>query len=345
MQAAIIGFSKAGKSTLFSVVTGRDVTAFRKEGEAIEAVAVVRDPRVDDIAGIVRPKRIRYAEMRVVLVPDVRHGSDSAEWVDPARRSDLLCVVVRGFNADDVYHEKGSVDPERDRRDMTAELLLADLELIEKRLDRIGREKKSGETPAQMMEEKTLVKCKGAVEAGRLLNDLDLTPQEQQAVRQLDLLSRVPVLWVYNVDEGRIAEAQTQWPSAFVVSGKIEREIMAIEDPQEREQYLRDIGLEMSGSDRLIRAAYDKLGMMSFYTMGPDEARAWTIRKNTAAPAAGGKIHSDIERGFIRVEVIKHADLMAAGSEAAARAQGKMQLRGRDYIIEDGDICLFRFNV
>ena len=161
-------------------------------------------------------------------------------------------------------------------------------------------------------------------------------------MRSLGLLSLKPVLWTYNVDEKDVKDGGLD---PVTISCKIEQEITAIEDAEERKQYLAELGLTSPGVDRMNRAAYDTLGLMSFYTMGEDEARAWTIRKGSTAPVAAGKIHTDIERGFIRVEVVKYDDLLAAGSEAAVKAQGKIQLKGKDYIIEDGDICNFRFNV
>jgi len=177
------------------------------------------------------------------------------------------------------------------------------------------------------------------------VNTLDLSGEELEAIRSLNLVTLMPILRIFNVDEDRVASAVPAGENVFVVSAQIEKEIMGMEDQAEREEYLKEMGLESSGLDRLNAAAYDALGLMSFYTMGKDEVRAWTIRKGTAAPAAGGKIHSDIERGFIRVEVIKYDDLVAAGSEAAVKAQGKALLKGKDYIMEDGDICHFRFNV
>ncbi len=169
--------------------------------------------------------------------------------------------------------------------------------------------------------------------------------EELSAICSLNLVTLMPVLWIYNVDEDRVAGSAGEGGDVFLISALIEKEIMGIEDPTERDEYLKALDLDTSGLDRLNAAAYDALGLMSFYTMGKDEVRAWTIRKGTPAPAAGGKIHSDIERGFIRVEVIKYDDLVVAGSEAAAKSQGKAHLKGKDYIMEDGDICHFRFNV
>jgi ribosome-binding ATPase len=345
MKIALLGLPQSGKRTLFSLLTGREVSEHRGEGESIEGVAPIRDPRVDYLAELMQPNKVTYAENKVVLCPDIMEGTGKREWLDAARRCDLLCLVVRAFTSERVYHPAGSIDAGRDRRTLNTELLLADLELIEKRLERIAKEKKSGRTPAQLKEEQTLAKCRDAVEQEINLGSLEFDPEELESVKSLNLVTLMPLLWVYNVDEDKVAEGQSGTEQSFTVSALIEKEIMAMDDPTERREYMEAIGLNSSGLDRLNAAAYDALGLMSFYTMGKDEVRAWTIRKGTAAPAAGGKIHSDIERGFIRVEVVKYDDLTVAGSEAAVKAQGKALLKGRDYIIEDGDICNFRFNV
>lgn len=342
MKVALLGYSQAGKRTLFTLLTGRHIPPGRKETESIEGLAPVRDPRVDDIARLVNPEKTKYAETVFVLCPDVQDGDMVRSWMEPARVCDLLGLVVRAFKSESVYHPKGSVDPTRDRANLEAELLLADLELLEKRLERIGKEKKAGQTPAQVLEEKTLVRCRQAIEAGTKLGGLTLEPHELAAIRSLNLFALKPVLWAYNVDEGDVREEGTD---PFTVACKIEQEIMGIEDPGERKEYLASLGLTSLGLDRMNRAAYDAMGLMSFYTMGKDEVRAWTIRKGTLAPVAAGKIHSDIERGFIRADVIKYDELMALGSESAVRAHGKALLKGKDYVIEDGDICEFRFNV
>ena len=345
MKIALLGLPQSGKRTLFSLLTGREVSDHRGEGESVEGIAPIRDPRVDVIAGIAKPEKIKYAENKIVLCPDITEGTGKREWLDAARRCDLLCMVVRAFTSDTVYHPSGSVDADRDRRALNTELLLADLELIEKRLERIAKEKKAGRTAAQMKEEHTLLKCREAIEAEKNIITLDLDEEELASVKSLNLVTLMPLLWVYNVDEDKVAINRDEHGDAFTVSALIEKEIMAMDNPEERNEYLEAMGLSSSGLDRLNAAAYDKLGLMSFYTMGKDEVRAWTIRKGTLAPAAGGKIHSDIERGFIRVEIIKYDDLTSAGSEAAVKSQGKALLKGKDYVIEDGDICNFRFNV
>jgi GTP-binding protein YchF len=345
MKIALLGLPQSGKKTLFTLLTGREVPEHINEGESLEGVALIRDPRVDVLTEIAKPDKTKYAENKVVLCPDMAEGAGKREWLDAARRCDLLCLVVRDFASESVYHPCGSVDAARDRRALQTELLLADLELIEKRLERLAKEKKGGKTPAQAREEDVLMKCRDAVENERGINTLGLNEEEMDAIRSLNLVTLMPILFISNVDEDRVGSSEGAEENLFLISALIEKEIMEMDDPAERDEYLKSIGLQSSGLDRLNAAAYDALGLMSFYTMGKDEVRAWTIRKGTPAPSAGGKIHSDIERGFIRVEVIKYDDLTAAGSEAAAKAQGKAHLKGKDYIMEDGDICHFRFNV
>ncbi|MDD5483722.1 MAG: DUF933 domain-containing protein [Kiritimatiellae bacterium] len=351
MKVGLLGFAQSGKKTFFSLLTGRkqDGSIALKEGEALEGIAPIRDPRVDALAGLFKPERVKYAENIIVLCPDLTPpGSAGAAraWLESARKCDLLCILIRSFSSDAVYHPLGDVNPERDRNALESEIVLADLEIIEKRLERIEREKKAGQTPRQIQEEKTLLKIKGTIEKEMRLCAPVLDRQESDSIKSLALLILKPVIWAYNVNEDQLGkQVHQQTGNIFNISCRIEQEIMALENQAERLDYLKEIGVSSSGLDRLNQAAYDALGLMSFYTVGGDEVRAWTIRKGALAPEAGGKVHTDIERGFIRVEIIKYDDLIAAGSEAAAKARGKMQVKGRDYAIADGDICHFRFNV
>jgi len=350
MRVALLGFPQAGKRTLFSLLTGRDVPEGGKEFESVDGQACVRDPRVDAIAEIVKPRKTRYAETTFVLCPDVMEESNERHWLEAARRCDLLCMVVRAFSSESVYHPHGSVDPDRDRANLETELFLADLELIETRLERIKKEKRAGpeshrrvgQTPVQALEEKTLLKCKGSIEAGRNLSILSLESHEIASIKSLGLLTLISVLWMYNVDETQVG---SEGNNLLKISCLIEREIMSIEDFDERKEYLKEMRLASTGLERMNKAVNDALGLITFYTIAGDEVAAWTVRKGTPAPAAAGKVHSDMERGFIRVEIIKYDDLIAAGSEATAKGQGKALLKGKDYVIEDGDICFFRFSV
>ncbi len=350
MKIALLGLENSGKRSFFAMLTGRgNSTASKKivstkEGEAIEGVAPIYDERVDTLAKIFKPERVKYAENNIVLCPHIVFDSQKKDWINEARRCDLLCIVIRDFSAAEVFHPQGSVDAARDRAAIESELLLADLELIEKRLERIEKEKKAGTTPHQIIEESSLKKLKAHIEGNTKLILPDLTNDESLSIRSLSLFIMKPVIWAYNVDENRVSEKRMA-QNEFNVSCKLEEELMLIDNEEERKALMQSLGIKKSGLDQLNAAAYSAMGLMSFYTVGSDEVRAWTIKKGTKAPAAGGKVHTDIERGFIRAEIIKYDDLIAAGSEAAAKAQGKMQLKGKDYVIEDGDICHFRFNV
>lgn len=343
MKIALIGLPQAGKKTLFSLLTGRSVPEGRKPGETVEGIAHIRDARVDALAKICDPQRIVYAENNFVLCPDAVTGANSREWLDAARRCDLLCLVVRAFASDAVYHPEGSVDAARDEESLRSELLFADMEMVETRLSRIEKEARAGLSTDQKLEQATLQKCMAALEEGGRLSDASLDPRELASVCSLGLLTLIPLLVTHNVSEDDLGADSPE--GVLVVSCLIEQEIAAMDDADEREEYMEAMGLTASGLDRVNAAAYDALGLMSFYTTGKDECRAWTIRKGSPAPVAGGKIHSDIERGFIRVEVIKFDDFVGAGSEHAAKEQGKMLTKGKDYVIEDGDTCHFLFNV
>ena len=343
MKIALLGLTNTGKKTLFKLLTRRDVPASMKPGEILEGVGPIRDKRVDTLAELFKPDKTSYAENHFVLCPDITEGSQTREWMDPARRCDLLCILIRAFESESVYHPAGIVDPERDRANIETELLLADLQLVETRLQRLAKEKKAGQSQAQKLEEDILKRFQAALDEEKLLSTVSLEPHEESVIRSLDLITRIPILYAYNIAEDDIGKDFDA--SIFVISCEIEKEIDTIEDPGEQQEFLEAMGLSAPGLERINAALYDALGLMSFYTVGEDECRAWTIKKGATAPAAGGKIHSDIERGFIRVEVIKYDDLIELGSEQAVKAKGKLQLQGRDYIIEDGDICHFLFNV
>ena len=343
MQIALIGLAQAGKRTLFSMLTGRAVPDSREPGEVLEGIASICDRRVDALAEIFQPEKATYAENDFVLCPDASTGSGASLWMKAARRCQLMCLVVRSFESDQVYHPSGSVDAKRDRDLLETELVLADLELVETRLQRLAKEARSGLRAEQKQEQAALEKCLPHLEAGEPLIGLDLPEHELKEIQSLDLVTFMPQLCVYNVSEEDLAS--DFGPGSVAISCKIEGEVMAIDDAEERQEFLEALGLEWSGLDRVNTAAYDALGLMSFYTVGEDECRAWTVSRGSLAPTAGGKVHSDIERGFIRAEVIGYDDFIAAGSEQAAKAQGCMQTRGKDYVVSDGDILHFLFSV
>lgn len=343
MKIAILGLAQTGKKTLFTLLTGRAVPATRKPGEALEGMAAIRDERVDALSDLYQPTSTVYAENQFVLCPDITENSKARDWMDPARRCDLLLLLTRAFDSPEVFHPAGSVDPGRDRAMIETELILADMQLVETRLSRLAKEKKGGQSQGQALEEEILRRFNAALDEEKPLSTVPLEPHEEQAIKGLALVTRIPVIHAYNVAENDIGK--DFGAGIFTISCEIEKEIAAIADAGERQEFMEAMGLTQPSLDRINAALYEALGLMSFYTVGEDECRAWTIRQGSTAPIAGGKIHSDIERGFIRVEVIKYNDLMAARSEQGVKKAGKMQSNGRDYIIEDGDICHFLFNV
>lgn len=343
MQVALLGLTQAGKKTLFSLLTGREVTGVTKRGETIEGIASVRDPRVDVLSKMYQPKKTTYAQNHFVLCPDIAVGSEARAWLDPAQRCDLLCCVIRAFEASDVYHPDGLVDAARDRKKIQAEMLLADMYMVETRLQNIAKDKHKYKTTKHDVEEEALRLCAKALENEESLSTLEFSLPHRESLRGMDLITRKPVMFVDNVSEDDISTPAAA--GTVTISCAIEKEIVGIEDEKERGEFMAEMGLDSPGLDRMNAAIYDALGLMSFYTLGTDECRAWTIRKGVTAPVAGGVIHSDIERGFIRVQVIRFDDLVAAGSEEAAKQNGHMHLKGKDYVIEDGDLCDFLFNV
>jgi ribosome-binding ATPase len=343
MKIALLGLAQTGKKTLFSLLTGRNVPETLKPGESLEGVALIQDPRIDSLSKMYNPKKKVYAENTFVLCPDITDNSQSREWMVSAKRCDLLCILIRAFDSANVFHPAGSVDPERDKEMIISELLLTDMQLIDTRLQRLAKEKKGGQSAAQALEEDILLRFNEALEQEQLLSTVKLLPHEEDSIRNLDLITRIPLLITYNISEDDIGKESPD--GSLSISCEIEGEIATIEDPEERKEFMDELGLKEPSLVRVNAALYKALGLMSFYTVGKDECRAWSIKIGSTAPVAGGKIHSDIERGFIRAEVIKYDDLINAGSEQTAKSTGKMQLCGKDYTIGDGDICNFLFNV
>lgn len=343
MKIALIGYPQSGKRTLFSLLTRTDIIQHRHHTEIISGKAKVIDKRVDALSKIFNPQKITYAETEFLLCPDIV-VDENVYWSKQAHQADLLCVVVRAFSDTNIFHPLGSVNWQKDLDNITAELLFADLELVEKRLERIqSDELKKKLSNAQSLEKQTLTKCHKCLDNNKLIQSLSLSQDELNSINSLQFLTQKPILWCLNVDEENINNFNNK--NVFTISAKIEQEINSIENKEEQIKYLHSLGLTDSGINRLNNAVYDTMGLMSFYTVGQDEVRAWTIKKDTKAPHAGGKIHSDIARGFIRVEIIKYNDLISLGSEQAVKAHGKSKVKGKDYIIEDGDICHFLFNV
>ena len=360
LRAALIGFPSSGKTTLFQLMTSAN-DAPRGKGDVNIGISKVPDARLDVLTAMYNPrKRVPATVEFTDIVAAARTGAGAQALVDVAgyKNADALVHVVRAFRDQAVPHPSGSVDPARDAQAMEDELILADLGVVERRLERIEKDLKKART-ADLEKERDLVqRCKDALEAGTPLRALELSGDDLKRLRGFQLLSAKPLLLVINLDEADMQEvgasiekaAQKTGLTTFLahaatkavaVCAKIELEISQL-DRADAAAFLADLGLTESGLDRVIRASYDLLGYMSFFTVGEDECRAWSIPRNTPAHLAAGEIHSDIQRGFIRAEVVSYGSLTTRGSMHASKEHGEVRLEGKEYIVQDGDIINFR---
>ena len=350
MKVGLTGFSRAGKTTLYNALTGLSaaVGGFEARHEAAMAVVKVPDSRVDALSEIVHPKEKKYAEVTFLDFPPSQERKAALEnqSVVQLREVDAMAQVVRAF--DDPLADEPAA-PVRDLNAFQAELILADLAVIEKRMERIRKE--ASKDRGREMD--LLVRCQSSLEEERPLRGLEFLPEEQTLLSGFAFLSEKPLLVVYNSDESALQEplptdvseyARTENLTVVPVCGKLEMEIAQLE-ADERAEFLSELGLSETARDRFIRHAYDHLRLMSFFTAGPMEVRAWTITQETAAVNAAGKIHSDIERGFIRAEVISYDDYIEHRGETGCRSAGRLRLEGKDYRVQDGDVMHIRFNV
>ncbi|HSM13509.1 MAG TPA: redox-regulated ATPase YchF [Thermoanaerobaculia bacterium] len=356
MQFGILGLPKVGKTTLFNTLTASDETTdkFAAAGQTHVGVARVPDPRLARLRDLYRPRRYTPATVEYVDIPGIQQG-EGAESLDLAKLKtvDGLLHVVRAFEDPEIPHAGGRIDPRADIATLDLELILADHEIVERRIARLDQAAKRGRSPEEERERALLVDTVlPALESETPLRRLELAGDDERRLRGFQLLSAKPMLVVVNVAEGEVASAD---PAAYglgeegglpgvVVSAPIELEISRLA-ADEQVEFLSDLGLAEPSLDRVIRACYGLLGLISFFTVGEDEVRAWTIRRGTVARAAGGTIHSDIERGFIKAEVVDCEDLLRLGSLPACREKALLRLEGKDYVVRDGDVAHFRFNV
>ena len=352
MQTGIIGLPQVGKTTLFRILTKAHVDA--KGGQATHVgVAKVPEPRLVELAKLYHPKKIMYATVQYVDLAGVQKER-MRESLASLRDVDAIAHVIRVFDDPSVPHSEGNIDPLRDVTNLDLELILSDHEQVSKRLERVDKDLKKKKDPALEWEKAVLEKCKAHLEAEKPLRELELTPEERKPISGFLFLSQRPMLYVLNLGDDEAAEmdkavekhkleALQGRPNTAVVAvcGRLEAELAEMEE-KEAAELLASYGLKEPGLNRLIHATYDLMGLIAFFTAGEPEVRAWTIRKGSTAVKAAGEIHSDIEKGFIRAEVVRCEDLLAAGSIAAAKEKAQVRLEGKEYIVREGDVILFR---
>jgi GTP-binding protein YchF len=355
MKTAIIGLPMTGKTSLFTILTGAHQEARIGSTSARMGVAKVPDARLDALAKLFEPNKLTHAAVEYVDMPAVSKESlRDASYVASLRVVDAFAHVLRLFEDDTVPHEKGSVDPLRDLEDVETELILSDLVVIEKRLERLEKDRKKIKNPELDREFELLEKCKTAVEANAPLRQLELDHEEEKRIRGFQFLSQKPMLYVLNLGEAdapRLHEKEREYregalagrkgAAVTAICGKVEAELAEL-PPAEQKDYLASYGLAESGLERLISATYALLGLMSFLTAGEDEVRAWTIPFHSTAVKAAGAIHSDFEKKFIRAEVVNWKSLVDWGGYAGVRDKGLLRLEGKEYIVKDGDVLVIR---
>ncbi len=361
MKFGLLGFPKVGKTTLFNILTGAHIAVDKYSSAKAQpniGVARVPEPRLDRLMAMFKPKKTTHAHVDFLDIQGLAKGeAKESLYLQEMRNVDAVAHVVRAFRDPEVVHSEGAIDPRRDIETMDIELILADLEVAQRRLERLELNIKKMKNKEDEIELPIIRRCLAALERETPIRELDLLEEEFRKIRGFAFLTAKPLLVIVNLDETDVKRIPTfiedfslterahrKHTALCAISAKVEEEIAGLE-PADARAFLEDLGLKEPARDRLIRAAFGLLGLIQFFTAGEDECRAWPIPGGTRAPRAASTIHSDFERGFIRAEVVTYDDLVSSGSLAAARERAQLRSEGKDYVVQDGDVINFRFNV
>ena len=364
LTAGIVGLPNVGKSTLFNAITNQKILAENYPFATIEpnvGVVTVPDKRMDVLKEMYEPNRFIPTAYEFTDIAGLVKGASQGEglgnkFLSHIRETDAIVEVVRCFDDGKIIHVEGNIDPIRDIETINLELSIADLDIIQNRLEKVSKKARTTKDKNDLLEVETLEKCKKALEENKPIRQLDLTDDEKKVIKTYSFLTAKPIIYLANIKESELGNEDNEYvkkvkeyaekEDARVVSlcAKVEEDLSEL-DEEDKQEMLEALGLEESGLNKLITATYDILGLATYFTVGKDEVRAWTFRKGMNAKECAGIIHTDFEKGFIRAEVISYEDLIECGSELKVKEAGKARLEGKDYLMQDGDICHFRFNV